>query len=90
MTQRDYTMLRALPFDFRDDPATYDIADQFMFGPALLVCPVTQPMYYEAGSRPLTGITRARPVYLPAGCDWYDFGPIGGSPEGRRSGRCRT
>ncbi len=32
VTQHDYTMLRGLPFDFRDDPATYDIADQFMFG----------------------------------------------------------
>ena len=35
----DYTMLRALAFDFRADPATYDIRDQFMFGPAFLVNP---------------------------------------------------
>jgi alpha-D-xyloside xylohydrolase len=49
-TQHDYTMLRALPFDFRSDPATYDISDQYMFGPALLVNPITWPMLYEAGS----------------------------------------
>jgi alpha-D-xyloside xylohydrolase len=72
-TQHDYTMLRALPFDFRSDPVTYDIRDQYMFGPALLVNPVTRPMLYDVGSQPLTGIPQIRPVYLPAGADWYDF-----------------
>jgi len=73
VTHRDYTMLRTLPFDFRHDPATYDVRDQFMFGPAFLVAPVTQPMYYTTGSRPLAGVSKSRPVYLPAGCDWHDF-----------------
>jgi alpha-D-xyloside xylohydrolase len=72
-THRSYTMLRALPFDFRDDPATYNCSDQFMFGPAFLVNPVTQPMYYTVGSKPITDVARTRPVYLPAGTDWYDF-----------------
>jgi alpha-D-xyloside xylohydrolase len=65
-------MMRALPFDFRSDPATYEISDQFMFGPALLVNPITWPMLYEAGSKPLDDIPLTRPVYLPAGTDWYD------------------
>lgn len=73
VTQENYTMLRALAFDFRPDPATYNIKDQFMFGPALLVNPVTHPMYYKAGSVPLEGVSQTRPVYLPAGSDWYDF-----------------
>jgi len=73
ITQNDYTMLRALPFDFRDDPATYNIRDQFMFGPAFLVNPVTRPMYYLAGSIPLEDANLTRSVYLPAGVDWYDF-----------------
>jgi alpha-D-xyloside xylohydrolase len=73
VTQDDYTLLRGLAFDFRADPAVYDIRDQFMFGPAFLVNPVTQPMYYAVGSRPLTGVDQRRTVYLPAGCDWYDF-----------------
>jgi alpha-D-xyloside xylohydrolase len=72
-TQYDYTMLRALPFDFRSDPVTYNISDQYMFGPALLVNPVTQPMLYDVGSRPLADNAKSRPVYLPAGVNWYDF-----------------
>jgi alpha-D-xyloside xylohydrolase len=72
-TQTAYTMLRALPFDFRLDPNTYNIRDEFMFGPAFLVCPVTAPMYYAAGSQELKDPRRTRPVYLPAGCDWYDY-----------------
>jgi alpha-D-xyloside xylohydrolase len=56
-----YTMMRPLVMDFRDDETARGIADQFMFGPALLVNPVTA---YKA---------RTRPVYLPAGPRWYDF-----------------
>lgn len=72
-THRDYTTLRALAFDFRSDPQVYNISDQFMFGPALMVCPVTEPMEYGPDSTPLEGKSRQRRVYLPAGCDWYDF-----------------
>lgn len=73
VTHEDYTMLRALPFDFRFDPDTYDIDDQYMFGPALLVNPITRPMYYAAESTPLSGVSKSRSVYLPKGADWYDF-----------------
>jgi alpha-D-xyloside xylohydrolase len=73
ITHQHYTMLRALPFDFRADPFCYNIRDQFMFGPALLVCPITQPMFYEADSTPLEGIQQSRQVYLPAGTSWFDF-----------------
>jgi alpha-D-xyloside xylohydrolase len=73
VTHEDYTMIRALPFDFRCDPDTYDIDDQYMFGLALLVNPVTQPMYYAAESTLLNGVSQSRPVYLPKGADWYDF-----------------
>jgi alpha-D-xyloside xylohydrolase len=73
VTLEDYTMLRTLPFDFRGDPVTYDIGDQYMFGPALLVSPVTQPMYFAANSTALNGVVKSKPVYLPKGADWYDF-----------------
>ncbi|MBK8050675.1 MAG: DUF5110 domain-containing protein [Anaerolineales bacterium] len=72
-TQTAYTMLRLLAFDFKADTNTHDIRDQFMLGPALLVNPVTQPMYYGANSTPLVNVARERAVYLPAGASWYDF-----------------
>lgn len=75
-TRSDYTSMRALVFDFRADPMTHDIDDQFMLGPALLVCPVTAPYRYGPGSRPLAdpgAPPPTREVYLPAGTDWYDF-----------------
>lgn len=72
-TGQAYTMMRALPFDFRQDPQAYDVKDEYMFGPALLVCPVTAPMYFAANSIPITGVEKTRPVYLPSGSDWYDF-----------------
>ena len=40
------TILRGLPFDFRNDPRVRDIADEHMFGPAFLVSPVLQPLRY--------------------------------------------
>ena len=58
---KDATIMRGLVMDFEDDPVTWDIADQYMFGPAFLVSPVHE---YKA---------RVRNVYLPAGADWYDF-----------------
>ncbi|MBZ0295265.1 MAG: DUF5110 domain-containing protein [Anaerolineae bacterium] len=72
VTHKDYTMLRALPFDFRADPATYNIADQYMFGPAFLVNPVTEPMYFTAGSQVIDDAPKSRSVYLPMGSHWYD------------------
>ena len=55
-----YTMMRPLGFDFGDDPAALSVEDQFMLGPALLVCPVTAP-----------DVTTRR-VYLPAGTKWVN------------------
>ncbi|WP_202424183.1 glycoside hydrolase family 31 protein [Duganella lactea] len=46
VTADRYTLMRALPMDFAQDTATYDINDSFMFGPSLLVHPVTRAMYH--------------------------------------------
>lgn len=46
VTDEDYTIMRGLPMDFSDDRNTYSIDDQFMFGPAIMVSPVTEFMYY--------------------------------------------
>jgi alpha-D-xyloside xylohydrolase len=62
VTHRAGTMLRPLVMDFRTDPTALDVGDQFMFGPAFLVSPVTT---YQATTRSL---------YLPATPGgWYDF-----------------
>jgi alpha-D-xyloside xylohydrolase len=53
--------MRGLFMDFGGDPKVANIGDEYMFGPALLVAPVT-----EQGST-------SREVYLPAGTDWYNF-----------------
>ncbi|HME58697.1 MAG TPA: TIM-barrel domain-containing protein [Terracidiphilus sp.] len=53
--------MRALFMDFPGDPNVADIRDEYMFGPAFLVAPVTEQ-----------GATN-RKVYLPAGCDWYNY-----------------
>jgi alpha-D-xyloside xylohydrolase len=47
VTSRDYTIMRGLPMDFPHDQNTFVIGDQFMFGPAMMVCPVTEYMYYR-------------------------------------------
>ena len=69
----NYTMARLLAFDFPTDTATHDVKDEFMWGQAFLVCPVTRPMYYDKGSVELKGVSKTRPVYLPAGAGWIDY-----------------
>lgn len=69
----DSTILRFLAFDFPEDARAKEVRDEYMFGPALLVCPVTEPMYYLAGSVPVENAQKSRKVYLPAGTDWYDL-----------------
>lgn len=66
----NYTMMRALTFDFRNDTNVYGIPDQYMFGPAFLVNPVTEQLYTGNGA---DAKAKTRQVYLPAGTKWYDF-----------------
>ena len=47
VTSEGYSFLRGLPMDFPQDIKTYDIDDQFLFGNAILVKPITKNMYYE-------------------------------------------
>jgi alpha-D-xyloside xylohydrolase len=69
-TSQGYTPMRGLIMDFRTDTHSATISDQFMFGPAFLVNPVTDPD------------VSSRQVYLPKS-KWYDFWN-GGSVEGPR------
>jgi alpha-D-xyloside xylohydrolase len=47
VTHEDYTIMRGLPMDFTADNNTYSIGDQYMFGPSLMVCPVTEYMVHQ-------------------------------------------
>jgi alpha-D-xyloside xylohydrolase len=67
-TSQNYTPMRPLVMDFREDTRAQNIGDQFLFGPAILVNPVTEPA------------ATSRRVYLP-NAQWFDFWtgePIGG------------
>ena len=72
-TLNSYTLIRAVALDYPTDPATHELNDQYLFGSALLVCPVTTAMYYGRNSEPISGAAKSRYVYLPAGKRWYDF-----------------
>ena len=68
----DDTIMRGLAMDFPADRRVRGIGDQYMFGPALLVCPVAA---YKA---------REREVYFPAGAGWYDLASGEFIPGGQR------
>jgi len=57
----NYTIMRGLAMDFGSDTAVLNIADQYMFGPSLLINPV-------CGYQQLT-----REMYLPKAAGWYDL-----------------
>ena len=58
---KDYTLMRPLVMDFNGDKEVEDIGNQWMFGPALMACPVG---YYKS---------RNRSVYFPEQCGWYNL-----------------
>ena len=66
----NYTIMRALSFDFRNDAGVYNIPDQYMFGPAFMVNPVTEQIYTGANA---ATAKHTRNVYLPKATQWYDF-----------------
>jgi alpha-D-xyloside xylohydrolase len=59
-TSEAYTPMRPLVMDFRGDVRAENTGDEFMFGPAFLVGPVTEPA------------ATTRQLYLP-GAKWYNF-----------------
>ena len=54
-------IMRALVYEFQNDPNVYDESFEFMYGKSLLVANVI-----EKGAK-------TKKVYLPAGCKWYDW-----------------
>lgn len=73
VTHEGATFMRPLVMDFPHDATARTATDEYLFGPALLVAPVTE---YKA---------RQRSVYLPdAAGGWFDFW-TGGHQAGGRS-----
>ncbi len=70
VTMDNYTIMRSLAFDFREDTAVYSIPDEYMFGSAFLVSPVTKQLYSVAGA---DNSIKTRKVYLPQNVTWFDF-----------------
>ena len=73
----DALIMRPLVMDFAADRKALALSDEYLFGPSLLVHPVTDPVLtevYDGGKARLTGRTSAPfGTYLPSGTDWYDF-----------------
>jgi alpha-D-xyloside xylohydrolase len=59
-SQNGYPMLKAMFFNYPDDPTTWNLEDQFMFGDDMLVAPIMEEN------------TSSRNVYLPKG-KWIDY-----------------
>lgn len=79
VTDNAGSFLRALFMDFNEDKKVHTISNQYVFGKAFLVTPVTRNMYvfsdkeqwkdpYEDFSK-----TGTQDVYLPKGTKWFDF-----------------
>jgi alpha-D-xyloside xylohydrolase len=61
ITNQGDNLMRALPLEYRTDPKVTNIADEFLFGPSLLVSPIISPD------------AKSRSVYLPREGAWIDF-----------------
>ena len=73
VTANGGTFMRPLVMDFPKDPQVLGIGDQYLFGPAIMVTPVT------------TAGAQTRSVYLPAGgAPWFNFWTGETSPAGQR------
>jgi len=57
----DFTIMRPLMMDFGSDKKVLNVDNQYMFGSALMICPVTD---YKA---------RTREVYFPENSGWYNL-----------------
>ena len=75
------SIMRPFVFDFPHDRRAIRVADEYMFGRNLLVRPVTDPLYTwqddqkhgHAMHPDVKSLSQAVEVYLPEGCEWYNY-----------------
>jgi alpha-D-xyloside xylohydrolase len=73
VTSGGSTFMRPLVMDYPNDPQALNVGDQYLFGPSIMVAPVT-----SAG-------VETRAVYLPTGdASWFDFWTGGTASPGQR------
>ncbi len=74
VTSQGATMMKALVMDFTDDKKVHDDASSYMFGDAILVHPITYPMYSDREGKILSENTETE-IYLPQhdGRFWFDL-----------------
>lgn len=63
VSKNDDSYMRALFMDYPEDPRTWDMNSQFMFGHNILVCPVLRPLKEGEDYN----------VYLPKEKGWWDY-----------------
>jgi len=80
VTANQGSMMRALVMDFAKDKNALDINNEYMFGKAFLVCPVTKPMYSKivVQGNDITKVgdfskIKSDKVYLPKELIGFDF-----------------
>ena len=80
VTNNQASMMRALMMDFANDKHALNINNEYIFGKAFLVCPVTIPMYSRivVHGNDTSNVgdfskIKSNEVYLPEGTEWIDF-----------------
>jgi Alpha-glucosidases, family 31 of glycosyl hydrolases len=64
------SMMRPMYYDYPKNENAYSFANQYMFGPNLLVSPVTKPM--EKDAKQGDALYATQKVWLPKG-EWYEW-----------------
>lgn len=71
ITSNHASLMRALPLDFPADSAVRSVADEFMFGPSLLVAPVTSP--HTGSTQTIPSVALYDAAKKPGGLDAVYF-----------------
>jgi len=76
VTSKGASVIRGLVMDFPTDTTALNVANQYMFGPSLLVTPVSEALYSWQNGKLWESdfsTTKSTSVYLPESQGWFDF-----------------
>ena len=74
VTSKGPAIMRGTVVDFSDDRKTFDDGSSYMFGDALMIHPITRPMYYNREGA-ISDVNTLELIYLPqhSGTYWFDL-----------------